>query len=103
MPPFPHIRLRTHRALPRKPVLLQVRLDSSLNISRVPETYLHGLAGVDEMFAKCTQFCLTAFAHHAFSKRIRGGTRTYLMSNAGPDADPRRSPWITYDRKKRRR
>ncbi|PIL32676.1 transporter [Ganoderma sinense ZZ0214-1] len=32
----------------------------------------HGLAGVEEMFAKCTQFCLTAFAHHAFNQRIKG-------------------------------
>ena len=45
----------------------------SLKVSRATMDYLHGLAGVDELFAKCTQFCFTALAHHAFSKRIRGG------------------------------
>ncbi|RDX44678.1 AAA-domain-containing protein [Lentinus brumalis] len=51
--------------------------------SSVPETYLHGLAGVDEMFAKCTQFCLTAFAHHAFSKRIRGVPGLLMTGRSG--------------------
>ena len=45
-----------------------------IKYNRTSADYLHGLAGVDELFAKCTRFCVTALAHHAFSKRIRGGT-----------------------------
>ncbi|RPD58266.1 AAA-domain-containing protein [Lentinus tigrinus ALCF2SS1-7] len=48
-----------------------------------PVTYSHGLAGVDELFAKCTQFCLTALARHAFSKRIRGVPGLLVTGRSG--------------------
>ena len=37
-------------------------------------THSHGLAGVDDLFEKSTQFCMTSLAHHAFNKRVRGGS-----------------------------
>ncbi|KAI0695674.1 AAA-domain-containing protein [Cerioporus squamosus] len=53
------------------------------NLSPAAVNYLHGLAGVDELFAKCTQFCLTAFAHHAFSRRIRGVPGLLVTGRSG--------------------
>ncbi|KAI8995209.1 AAA-domain-containing protein [Trametes punicea] len=43
----------------------------------------HGLAGVQEIFSKCTQFCLTAFANHAFSTRIRGVPGLLVTGRSG--------------------
>ena len=35
----------------------------------------HGLAGVDDLFKKCIEFCLTTLTLHAVSQRIHGGER----------------------------
>ncbi|TBU28822.1 AAA-domain-containing protein [Dichomitus squalens] len=43
----------------------------------------HGLAGVEETFAKCTQFCLTSFALHAFNKRVRGVPGLLVTGRSG--------------------
>ncbi|KAH9846022.1 AAA-domain-containing protein [Lenzites betulinus] len=43
----------------------------------------HGLAGVEEIFAKCSQFCLTAYAHHAFNPRVRGVPGVLVTGRSG--------------------
>ncbi|OSD00321.1 AAA-domain-containing protein [Trametes coccinea BRFM310] len=43
----------------------------------------HGLAGVQESFSKCTQFCLTAYANHAFSTRVRGVPGLLVTGRSG--------------------
>ncbi|KAI0819707.1 AAA-domain-containing protein [Trametes gibbosa] len=43
----------------------------------------HGLAGVEEIFSKCTQFCLTTYAHHAFSPRVRGVPGLLVTGRSG--------------------
>lgn len=44
-----------------------------LIVNRSTASSAYGLAGVDELFSKCTQYCLTSYANHAFSTRVRGG------------------------------
>ncbi|KAI0740416.1 AAA-domain-containing protein [Earliella scabrosa] len=46
-------------------------------------TYSHGLAGVDDLFEKSTQFCLTSLAHHAFTKRVRGVPGLLVTGRSG--------------------
>ncbi|KZT01895.1 AAA-domain-containing protein [Laetiporus sulphureus 93-53] len=49
-----------------------------------PETKRrHGLAGVDDILTTCTQFCLTHFALHAFSGRIRGTPGLIVTGRSG--------------------
>ncbi|OJT04218.1 Peroxisome biosynthesis protein PAS1 [Trametes pubescens] len=43
----------------------------------------YGLAGVDELFSKCTQYCLTAYANHAFSTRVRGVPGLLVTGRSG--------------------
>ncbi|KAI0739475.1 AAA-domain-containing protein [Daedaleopsis nitida] len=43
----------------------------------------YGLAGVEETFAKCTQFVLTSFAHHAINKRVRGASGLLVTGRSG--------------------
>ncbi|KAH9895808.1 AAA-domain-containing protein [Cubamyces lactineus] len=42
-----------------------------------------GLAGVEEIFVKCTRFCLTAYANHAFSTRVRGVPGLLVTGRSG--------------------
>ncbi|KAH9939712.1 AAA-domain-containing protein [Epithele typhae] len=48
-----------------------------------PATPSHGLAGVDDVFTKCKQFCLTTFAHHAFTKRVQGVAGLLITGRSG--------------------
>ncbi|EIW52807.1 AAA-domain-containing protein [Trametes versicolor FP-101664 SS1] len=43
----------------------------------------YGLAGVDELFSKCTQYCLTSYANHAFSTRVRGVPGLLVTGRSG--------------------
>ncbi|CDO70672.1 hypothetical protein BN946_scf184761.g10 [Trametes cinnabarina] len=43
----------------------------------------HGLAGVEDIFARCMQFCLTAYANHAFSTRVRGVPGLLVTGRSG--------------------
>ncbi|KAL7278137.1 hypothetical protein ACG7TL_008108 [Trametes sanguinea] len=60
--------------IPTLPRLMEIRLMSST---------AHGLAGVQESFSKCTQFCLTAYANHAFSTRVRGVPGLLVTGRSG--------------------
>ncbi|OBZ72980.1 Peroxisome biosynthesis protein PAS1 [Grifola frondosa] len=60
--------------------------EESLAMDRYKQTaskFVHGLAGVNDVLAQCTRFCLTSFAHHAFSKRIRGVPGLLLTGRSG--------------------
>ncbi|KAI0631588.1 AAA-domain-containing protein [Trametes polyzona] len=48
-----------------------------------PTSSSYGLAGVEEIFSKCTQFCLTAYANHAFSTRVRGVPGLLVTGRSG--------------------
>ncbi|CCL98466.1 uncharacterized protein FIBRA_00464 [Fibroporia radiculosa] len=41
------------------------------------------LAGIDDLLRKCTQFCLTNFALHAFSRRVRGAPGLLVTGRSG--------------------
>ncbi|GBE85761.1 Peroxisome biosynthesis protein [Sparassis crispa] len=43
----------------------------------------HGLAGVDDILSRCSTFCLTNFALHAFSKRVRGVPGLLVTGRSG--------------------
>ncbi|KAI1787498.1 AAA-domain-containing protein [Ganoderma leucocontextum] len=56
---------------------------STLNVEQLYTSASHGLAGVEEIFAKCTQFCLTVFANHAFNPRVRGVPGLLVTGRSG--------------------
>ncbi|KAI0919744.1 hypothetical protein AcV5_001721 [Taiwanofungus camphoratus] len=45
--------------------------------------FIHGLAGVDDILDQCSKFCLTNFAMHAFSKRVRGVPGLLVTGRSG--------------------
>lgn len=67
-----------------------------------PAKYSHGLAGIDDLFAKCTRFCLTAFAQHAFTQRVRGGKLLSALELSVEITHILSSPWFARHWTKRR-
>lgn len=73
---LPHLSIHKNEHVDREAVssLSCIRYSSYDKLFiRLHTSTSHGLAGVEEIFTKCTQFCLTTFAHHAFNQRVRGG------------------------------
>ncbi|KAI0349828.1 AAA-domain-containing protein [Trametes cingulata] len=71
------LREHTSYALP------SYRASPTLTESHPSTSTAHGLAGVEDLFSKCTQFCLTAYAHHAFSTRVRGVPGLLVTGRSG--------------------
>ncbi|KAI0363690.1 AAA-domain-containing protein [Pilatotrama ljubarskyi] len=59
------------------------RAQPSMTQSQPSTAAAYGLAGIEELFSKCIQFCLTAYAHHAFSPRVRGVPGLLVTGRSG--------------------
>ncbi|KAH9946561.1 AAA-domain-containing protein [Amylocystis lapponica] len=57
--------------------------ESSVQKRRTTSRPTHGLAGVNEILDRCTKFCLTSFAIHATSQRVRGVPGLLITGRSG--------------------
>jgi len=58
-------------------------LNSMTSETRLPSLSKHGLAGIDDILSKCTRFCVSNFALHACSRRIRGVAGLLVTGRSG--------------------